>query len=162
MRIKDIAGVVGLVAIMAFAFYFQNVRDRAEKYDDAVIARDAILQQFNDYKTARDRADAERAAASAGYQGELAALRREFGNMPAPAVRVCPPAPSAATRAAEVPAAGSDASAPAGGSVSAGVELPSAQDPDIGPILAGVLGRCDELSAQLRAILAYMGDDNGT
>jgi hypothetical protein len=147
---RNILGMAGLLALMVFAFYFQHVRDKAQKYDGAVaeLARERGVHAA--WKVQQRKVN----EASGQYQTELRQLRADIGSRPAPVIRVCPqPAVITATTAPAAAAGPGTAAAPIGG-VPAGAGVPVSEGIDIGPGLKQLLTRSEQLGAQLRAIPA--------
>lgn len=138
---EDIKGVLGIAAILAlvvFAGFVQHWRDKARRLD-------LVQQEFTDYKALQARSN----AASQGFQDELQKLRADVLRRPTPVVRLCPQSPAPVATIASGPAE----AAPAAGLVQGSAGLPATQGADIGPGIAALLDRADEISAQLRAIL---------
>jgi hypothetical protein len=154
LGIRNILGIGALLALLTFAGFAQHWRIKAAKLDQAVAERDRIQQEFIYYKATRDRLEKERDAASEGYQDELQKLRAAIDRRPVPAIRLCPQSAGANMPAAANAAAGPEESAAAARVVSGSDGLPATQGADIGPGIGELLNRADELSAQLRAILA--------
>jgi hypothetical protein len=149
MSLRNILGVVALLALLAGSFVVQGWHDKAKGYDAAVAERDRTQQNFNAYRDDIGRRD----AASKGYHDELEKLRTGLAARPAPVVRLCQPA---VLPAAAPAAAGPVAAAPAGGLVSPAAGQAVETGPNIGPELDALMLRADGLSAQLRAVHRYM------
>jgi hypothetical protein len=149
---RNIFGVAGLAAIVAFSFYFQHVRDKAQRYDDTVALLNSERETFRAWQAGQESKD----NASREHQTELAQLRADLRNLPAPVIRVCPPISSAASATApriEATGPGPAAGTAAAGSIQPGAAVSEPAGADIGPYLQQLFKRSDELSAQLRAIL---------
>lgn len=155
----QIAGFVLLAVVLTSGeMYLSHLLGKARKYDATKIElqkeRDAHARTIETNR----RQIAERDAASRGYQSELSLLRERVRAAPTPVVRLCPqPAPGPASHDAPAAAAGLVPTPAAPGVVSGTTGTNPADPvpgPDIGPDLAALMDRADQLSAQLRAILA--------
>lgn len=155
---RTIAGIASVGALVAFAFYFDNIRDRASKYDAARESLATERQLFQDYKAGIEADRTARDAAERGYTDELEALRADIHARPVPVVRVCPPAAVAAVPASEGAAAVAGSGAASAGVLPPGTVEDLGSGRDIGPALFALADYADELSARTRAALTYLGD----
>jgi hypothetical protein len=153
-KLIALAVLLLLLLVTAGTFYVSHLASRAARVDRAEAATAKIAQEFTDYKTAQTQLDGERAAASRGYRDEIASLRRAVDTRHVPVVRLCPQRPVVLPAAPDPAGRPDNAPAPAG-LVSDGVGADSQGSTNIGPALARTLDRADELSAQLRAVLAF-------
>lgn len=154
-RVKGIASLIVLGAMIAAGFYIQHLRERSAALDDTRTAL-ALLESQHAAFVAQVEADKqERDHASQTYQAELVALRDDLRNLPVPVVRVCNiPTPAVPVPAREGAAPGSGtATAPA-----AVVQPGTAPDTgrDIGPALDAFAREADRITAQCRAALSYL------
>lgn len=150
--IRPYLGIAAAAALIGFAFYFQYIRDKAQKFDAVTAQLAQERGQFAAWKVQQRKRD----DASTGYQNELAQLRGALASKPAPVIRVCAPAtgnPQAPAASASTVVAGLAAGTAATGSIPAGAGLSEPAGADIGPAVRDLLTRSEQLSAQLRAIL---------
>ncbi len=157
MNIKNALGILALLGMIAGGAWVNHLRVKAGKYDQAKEQLADLRAAHTEYVQLRDRADADKAAASQGYQNELTTLRADFARRPVPVVRLCSQ-PAANLPAREGAAGGLEATAAAAGLVQPGTAADSEGGPDIGPALARLADRADSLAAQCRAIINYMGN----
>jgi hypothetical protein len=158
MTPRAIAAAVSVSALVAFAFYFDHVRDKASKYDAARESLAHERQLFQDYKAGIEADRAARDAAEGSYIEELTLLRADINTRPVPVVRVCQPPVDRVVPAGESVTAVAGGGAAAAGPLPAGAVEDSGRSRDIGPALFRLADDADELSARTRAALAYLGE----
>lgn len=160
MGLRLIAAGAILAALAGFGLWLDGLRDEAaearELRQELLTLREAYAQQLEAIKAD----SAARDEAQRGYLDEIAKLRTAAARVPV--VRVCQPRADDPVMPAgqAITASAGKATAPAG-VLPAGAASDSAGGRDIGPGLARLVDEADEVSAQLRAVLAYLGTDDG-
>lgn len=145
-----VAALIGAVMWAVHSLREQGRDEVRAELEPRIEAAEAAL--------AHERADRKRAEdASNAYQREIADLR--IAPVDVPVVRLC-------RHTITVPAAGnsarrSDATAAGPGSDAGAPPADPAPGPDIGPDLMRLALRCDEISAQLRALQSWARNTPG-
>ena len=148
-----LAGVgLAAAAMLGLGLIVKNWHDEAAR----VPVLEAEIAQAKVTVETERRLKTEADAASRGYQDELEKLRAARAAAPVRTVRLCinPAVPAHGEGAAAQP--GSDGAAAPGGEFSEGTGSNTGQGPDIGPDLAALADRADQLSAQVRGLQDYI------